>query len=744
LEENKMSLSNFKAEASYQHFVFGSHGIFSTTAGKVAFLSTKARLGCAGISPEHRLTAHLSPVREALPPQNMNFNQLLQRDLDDHRVAVELVPYLLSKNETGPAFFPPIVAVALPFSGNTPLDNFSVPELPQTVIDEIGSWETTRFGQYFKVDRLLLNTGNIHFLNIGRFSWNAETTKLVVIDGQHRAMALLAIDRTINSTWAGSAEKYKAFYETAVHEHLASVPKEDWPKLFQEVELPVNIIWFPELDKDGESQQLAARKIFVDLNKNARPPSESRIQLLSDSSLTNIFMRQSLNGLRDIDADLPIYAVEYDNPDSDQSSATKWSAVTNVANLSNCIKRLLCGPEKHFSMDANFIGRDAESDMALLFRKSLDLSSVLEETIEEEAVYRREDISNEHFPRSRIAILTKQYDDGWGAVIETILGGLSPFKCHAQALRDLRDGWTTGNAASTLAKDSIFEGVGIYWTLRDGGIHWRMKNDLRRERMQTELPVTDVVDAWKITQTSREKFSELRATRYIGNKNKSRQVDSFFSIFSTSACQVGLILAIRALNKAEPIEFSKLNNFANVLVKAINAALEVKDRKFFISKDESSTHRLNLLGKLDTPFSAYFRYFWMELMATAESTNELKDFIQPQQVLTLAEIGRWHYRSYLLKEACRDFERNNPDWAKEKVQQEGEKSVDQRLKKALKHWFGIIDYEAWKTRMIPAGPAITPAQMTDDVTLGEDSSSSGSETETDNIDDLLDELNHKK
>lgn len=738
-----MSLSNFKARTSYQHYVNGSHGFFSTTAGRVAFLSTKARLGMAGTSPEHRLTAHLSPVREALPPQNMNFNQLLQRDLDDHRVAVDLVPYLLSQNKIGPAFFPPIVAVALPFSGNIPLDNFSIPGEPVEEGDDIGKWESTKFGNFFKTDRLLQSDGDIHPLNIGRFSWNSETTKLVVIDGQHRAMALLAIDRTINSTWSGAAEKYKAFYETAVHEHLSNMPREEWPKLFEQLELPVNIIWFPELDGNKESQQLAARKIFVDLNKNARPPSKSRIQLLSDSRLTDIFMRETLNGLRDIDADLPIYAVEYDNPESDQTSATKWSAITNVANLSNCVTRLLCGPDKHFVMDANFIGRDADSDMASMLRKSLDISSVVEETIEEDAVYRREDISNWHFPRSKLEILNKQYIEGWGSVLEAILGGLYPFKAHAQALRDLRDGWTTGNAAATLAKDSIFEGVGIYWTLRDGAEHWRRKNELRRERMQPELPVTDVVDAWKITVSNSEKFSELRAEKYAGSKKKAKQVDSFFSVFSTSACQVGLVLAVRALNKAQPVENSKLLEFGPALVNAINAAMAIKDRKFFISKNDEAQNRFNLLGKLDTPFSAYFRYFWMELMATPESTNELKDFIEPQKIVSLAETGRWHYRSFLVKEACRDISRNNPEFDGKKVKIEAEKSVDNRLKKALKHWFSIEGYDTWKTKMDSMGIDNALVDVEPDTTLVDDVSSNQDEAETGKIDELLEELGHK-
>jgi len=104
----------------FQHHAEGTWGEFVTTAGRVGYLLTKARLGTPGIDNERRLTSHLRPVREVLDPNQMDFNQLLQRDLDDHRVATDLVPYVLRPKPTGPAFFPPIVAVLLPFSGKTP------------------------------------------------------------------------------------------------------------------------------------------------------------------------------------------------------------------------------------------------------------------------------------------------------------------------------------------------------------------------------------------------------------------------------------------------------------------------------------------------------------------------------------------------------------------------------------------------------------------------------------------------
>src|SRR4051794_8117306 len=115
-----MSLSGLTAVASFQNHVQGTVGQFKTPAGQVNYLMTKARLGTGAVDPERRLTQHLAPVREVMQSEDLDFSQLLQRDLDDHRVAVSLVPYLLQPDWTGPAFFPPIVAIALPFEQRRP------------------------------------------------------------------------------------------------------------------------------------------------------------------------------------------------------------------------------------------------------------------------------------------------------------------------------------------------------------------------------------------------------------------------------------------------------------------------------------------------------------------------------------------------------------------------------------------------------------------------------------------------
>src|SRR5690349_4503885 len=97
----KMMVFGKKETVSFQQQIYGTWGTFHTPSGQVHYLATKGRVGAAAKDLEKRLTSFLRPVREILPTSDMDFNQLLQRDLDDHRVATSLVPYILGRHESG-------------------------------------------------------------------------------------------------------------------------------------------------------------------------------------------------------------------------------------------------------------------------------------------------------------------------------------------------------------------------------------------------------------------------------------------------------------------------------------------------------------------------------------------------------------------------------------------------------------------------------------------------------------------
>ncbi|WP_208524366.1 DNA sulfur modification protein DndB [Paraburkholderia tuberum] len=683
------------------------------------------------------MTQFLRPVREALPVAEMNFNQLLQRDLDDHRVAVELVPYLLNPDRTGPAFFPPVVACLLPFLNRAPLQNF--PKAIDTeIVKDFGAWQPTEYGAAFRFDRLLAGqTANeFHASKLGRVNWNPESTELVIIDGQHRAMALLAIDRTINHRWNGSAEKYKSFYEPIVQRCLDGMSAEERQIAFSNVELPVTVIWFPELPERSNQHQ-AARKVFVDLNKNARPPSPSRLLLLSDTDLISIFTRSLLNDMRSDGAGYPVFAVEYDNPARDQASSAKWSTLTNVANMFESVKRLICGPERFFKdMGSAFVGRDNETQMRLALANSLDLPAAFPETFVDDRTYTRDEIDATTFPPTKVPDLTKQFNDGWGYLMKQFFSELVPFKAHALALRQLRDGWNpNGEPAASLAKDAMFEGVGLYWTLKESEAHWRADNQRLKEEIKPLLPRTDVVNAWDGTQAKKAEFAALRAKAFLKSASKVEESDAAFSIYSTAACQIGFVLAARAVAFANNVEFGAIRNFVDALMSGVNAALD--KRELFISR--AHTKSLNMLPKLDTPYAVYFRYFWLELFNSKEASAALQAAGFAADVAGLCGRGRWQYREFLIKLLAKMKRSADATLSEQQALAQAKADTDKSLARVLKSLFELQQsgYEQWVKQESLSGTVDEAAMDEELPTPGDDSPASSVQSEIDELERLI-------
>ena len=65
------------------------------------------------------ILSQLAPVRELFEAGSLEFDEIMQRDLDDARVSSELIPYLLDPGTRDLVkLFPPIIVVILPTKGN--------------------------------------------------------------------------------------------------------------------------------------------------------------------------------------------------------------------------------------------------------------------------------------------------------------------------------------------------------------------------------------------------------------------------------------------------------------------------------------------------------------------------------------------------------------------------------------------------------------------------------------------------
>jgi hypothetical protein len=256
----------------------GSVGTFSVGTGQadqktveVKYFLTHVGLNFATGANEEVLK-HLAPVREIFPTAELEFDEIMQRDIDDARVSSELVPYLLDhRSRDLVKLFPPIIVVVMPVQelDNRPASYYPKVEtesrqMPDHVLEITRSGPVGQELFEFQQPR----QGNVLFEHdLVKLRLNTNKSKLVIVDGQHRAMALLAIYRNLKQDWSDAMRApYKDYYEEWTPNYIKQFS-------LNNISLPVMFCTFPALDETyagGYNVKMAARSIFLTLNKTAR------------------------------------------------------------------------------------------------------------------------------------------------------------------------------------------------------------------------------------------------------------------------------------------------------------------------------------------------------------------------------------------------------------------------------------------------------------------------------------------
>lgn len=695
-------LGGFKEKTTkWEHSIVGTKGEFWSSAGQIEYIMTSARLSLEENEASEKLTRQLYPVRELLDFSKMDFDQLLQRDLDDHRVATELIPYLLENSHKGLSFFPPIVAALLPFRKTTPKPSFE-DEIATGVEEEDGvHWKGVQSEKAYKYQKLVTPSGGDAPFPVSKLSWNEGGARLVVLDGQHRAMAMLAIARTITDSWKDNGEKYKYFYEKRVKKIIDDLGGNDWlEKNISKIEFPVCVIKFNGGTKIVD-QHDSARKLFVDVNQTARRPSESRIILLSDNDLLNIFTRKTLNQIRSENCSFPIYGIEYDYPGSSSgktqsSKPIKWSSIINIEMLKAAVLRTVFGPSKFVDkVNVKVSGKPNWSDKNKFMRESLGLNNWLERSVEFEGqVFERNKIKRDYFPKNKLDDFVEKYQESWGEAIIVTLSDFLPFKAHSSALNKLLSDWSTIEVHASLAKEAISQGQGMYWTLKDSFDHWKENGSKGSD---------DTSRAWEAIGYKKKDFEALLSHEFLGGVSEAKIKDtkSFFEIFNTYASFVGLFLTFSTLAKKHKIQGKDIPNFISSIIDCLNASMLANNGKLktFLLRDIEEP--INKIKGMDSPDSVYFRYFWLELLSKSSANFVDYPLIDFSIVKSLTSDSRKYYLSYLELQQINLLKNDIPTkiW-KEKEEEYKKDAFDKssdKLKLSLKKWFGInkSEFDLW-------------------------------------------------
>jgi len=225
--------------------IYGLLGNFELPGKK-----TKVRYFSTNVSSRDKksdvylLLKELKPMRERVKANELkNLDSLLQRNLNDYRVAEELIPYLLTSSSPI-AFFPAILAVLIP-NGFLSQENGIYP-LPKTTVSENGN-TLVSFDDSWKLEIFKIDDKDS---NLGILSIDTNDIDVVVLDGQHRANAFRVVSNAFPDK---DSSVYPAFYQSI------QIPSEF------NAELPVTIIWF-ENEEIEFDPRFVSRKLFVHVN----------------------------------------------------------------------------------------------------------------------------------------------------------------------------------------------------------------------------------------------------------------------------------------------------------------------------------------------------------------------------------------------------------------------------------------------------------------------------------------------
>ena len=523
-----------KKETALNLTLEGSVGSFNVGKGRsgqnsleVKYFLTHVGLDFSSGSNDAVLS-HLAPVREIFDFAQLDFDEIMQRDIDDSRVSGELIPYLLdSKSSDLIKLFPPIIVVVLPLQELSPRPAGLYPKVEK---EEIASPEdqhktlVLRAGsigqEVFQFEQPIVDGTLIHH-DLVRFKLNTHKTRLVIVDGQHRAMALLALYRNLKDEW--SDEKRAPFKEY----YAEWTPKYIQEFDLKEINLPVMFCTFPQLCKDYNGEfdlKKASRTIFLTLNKTARKVSSSRNILLDDNDLIALFLRRCLSEIKQKDNRSPhslrIFNVELDQFE-DRLKTQNPIALTGVNHIYYLIEHLLLNEGNNDVNGAKprtgkFSKRKDLNGYGGMDR--LDGRNLLGDTV-------ATNTTRDTFTLEAAEKLAQSFDGCYGSFIVSAFEKFNPYELHNRAVLNLES--ELEKHEDRKLRPILFEGQGI------GRVFEAHRNNLH-QKLKEGAFATDVPKIKEVSQqldnTARRitdgltKFRNHRVTKFLENVTDKREL----------------------------------------------------------------------------------------------------------------------------------------------------------------------------------------------------------------------------
>lgn len=474
--------------------------------------------------------SHIAPVRELFETGTLEFDEIMQRDLDDSRVSSELIPYLLDAgNRDLVKLFPPIIVVVLPTKGNENKPGEKYPRVtrPEPKFENNNAYKTSiirsgNIGQEVFEFSQPEQDGRLLDHDLARLKLNTSRTKLVIVDGQHRAMALLALYRNLKQEWSDSRRApFKDYYEEWTPDYIQQFK-------LDKLSMPVMFCTFPELDEDYDEDydlKKASRAIFLALNKNAKKVSDSRNKLLDDNDLIALLLRKTLSEIKSKDLlspySLRIFNVELDQT-HDKMKIDSPIAVTGVNHIYYLIEHLLLNnPDRDVNGIKPRKGR---------FSTRIDLNDYnTMNRLDGRNELGADDANNttrSSFSTDSGRALSDKFFERFGKVIVDTFERFKPFKIHCRSSL-----WLEAHIKEANPRISpiLFDGQGIYEVFNAHRKNLKDKyerNDFGANRTQILEIISRLDVQAKNIQNFINDFNQNRAENFISEISDKSQLNN--------------------------------------------------------------------------------------------------------------------------------------------------------------------------------------------------------------------------
>ncbi|MBB1330882.1 hypothetical protein H5087_16150 [Pseudoalteromonas sp. SR43-7] len=358
----------------------------------------------------------LQVAAEAFDFSQVNFDEMIQREIDTKRVNEEIVGDYLEKDSNRALFFPPIIVSIVAFDDDDkPLHKYD--SFDETIVDK-GKYKqfTKIWDKHFQIE-VPINDNSFDFYkpentpeikihkNAVTLRFDSKLVKFVIIDGQHRFKALVTY-----------MERYKE------------------QRKF--LNLPICVCFSPKAIASNGAEDIldTLRSMFVTINNKGKQVSGHYLDLLNDASLASQTVRILANSWKKSSDDPTksyLQFIEWNQrSESKARRVNRPQSITTVSMLCESLKQSVFSENKERS-NLHEILRLAENKAELEKHNGTHIYSITESSFDIEQKECLYNLIEKNVVPSLELLLTKP--SVFKAKIDSYMGAIDEYNDKSKA-----------------------------------------------------------------------------------------------------------------------------------------------------------------------------------------------------------------------------------------------------------------------------------------------------------------------